>query len=203
MVRLSILEERYKQNIALTNNQKEIIVGTLIGDGHLESIGLNTARLKIEHSISQAKYVDWLYEKLANLTRAKPSLKRKEDSLNYYFQTYSLCPLKDLHTQFYCKRRKTVPPNIVDYLTPLGIAVWFMDDGSVKSKQCRGRYLNTQGYTLEEIDLLREALRNKFGIHTTIREQKDGLQIYIPSNQSSKLTELIGKYIIDSMRYKL
>ena len=57
------------------------------------------------------------------------------------------------------------------------MAVWFMDDGSKKSNQCRGLYLNTQGFTIDEIVFLQEVMARDIRIETNIRKQLDGLQI--------------------------
>jgi len=55
--------EEYKNNLRLNKKQKDIIVGLLLGDGHLETQNSGkTFRLKIEHSINQKEYVDMLYK---------------------------------------------------------------------------------------------------------------------------------------------
>ena len=55
--------KNYKEKLKLTRRQREIIVGKLLGDGHLESMNNGrTYRLKIEHSLKQKEYVDWFYQ---------------------------------------------------------------------------------------------------------------------------------------------
>jgi hypothetical protein len=80
--------------------------------------------------------------------------------------------------RFYEDRRKVVPADLE--LTPVSMAVWFMDDGSRKSSQCRGLYLNTHSFTAQEVDLLRAVMRRDVGVDTSVRQQSDGLQIYVP-----------------------
>lgn len=50
---------------SLTEAQKSIIVGMLLGDGSLRR-KTNTI-LKVNHSHKQKEYVDWLYNKLEKL----------------------------------------------------------------------------------------------------------------------------------------
>ena len=60
-----------------------------------------------------------------------------------------------------------------------------MDDGSIKSKQSKGVLLNTQSFTLKEVELLCTVLLSKFGVEGSPRrtpsEEKKGAgwQIYI------------------------
>ena len=52
---------------SLTQFQKSLIIGTVLGDGYLRIIpGRNNAFLEINHSFSQKQYVDWKFEKLQN-----------------------------------------------------------------------------------------------------------------------------------------
>jgi hypothetical protein len=54
-----------KKKLKLTKKQKSILVGKILGDGHLETQNKGkTYRLKVEHSIEQKEYVDWLYYEL-------------------------------------------------------------------------------------------------------------------------------------------
>ncbi len=78
-----------------------------------------------------------------------------------------------------------------------------MDDGSIKSKECRGRFLNTQSYSEKEVKSLQKILKEKFSLDSSLKKDGNGMQIYIPSNSAKILRQLIDKYVIQSMRYKL
>lgn len=51
----------------LTSKQKEILLGTLLGDGVLELNG-RYPRLRIDHSEKQKAYVEWKYKMFYGLT---------------------------------------------------------------------------------------------------------------------------------------
>ena len=85
----------------------------------------------------------------------------------------------------------------------MSLAVWFMDDGSIKSKNHQAKILNTQCFSQKEVLYLIKILNDKFGIKAKLRRQKDGYQIYILSGSMTKFRSIIGEYVIDSMRYKL
>ena len=170
----------------ITKFLKQIIVGKILGDGHLEKNGTHSYRLKIEHSIAQKDYVDWCYEHLKYFCSQPPKTRLHKDSRGkicekYTFQTRSFENFKFFADQFYSDGKKTIPRRIIQkLLTPLSIAVWFMDDGSVKSKNTNGRILNTQGFSRTEVEKLCQALNAKFDLHAQLRKQKEGWQILFP-----------------------
>ena len=53
--------------------------------------------------------------------------------MNVGFSTLSHIELEEVRKSFYVNRRKVIPEDLG--LTPLAMAVWFMDDGSRKSNQ--------------------------------------------------------------------
>ena len=193
--------------INITFRQKSIIVGKILGDGCLETANGRTYRLKIEHAESQKEYIDWQYQELKSLLNSLPKEKSQlvkgKMYKKYWFQTPYTSSLRFYAHLFYPRGKKVVPKFIHKWLTPLTLAVWFMDDGSVKSKECQGKYLNTQGFDALSVKRLQGALKHNFSIITSLRKQKEGTQIYIPAAEVEKLRDIAGKYIIPSMRYKL
>jgi len=200
--------ENYKKKIRLTSRQKEIIIGKLLGDGHLETQNNGrTYRLKIEHSFSQKEYVNWLFHELKNLTLTPPQTKwqRIDQKLyrKYWFNTISYEGLRFYAQQFYQGKRKKIPKLIHRWLTPLVLAIWFMDDGSLKSKFHQARIINTQGFTQKDIKVLMTTLKNKFNLETKLRRQSDGYQIMILAESAKRFAEIIRKFIHPSLSYKL
>ena len=64
-------------------------------------------------------------------------------------------------------------------------------------------YLNTQSFTASEVELLRSVMRRDVGVDTTVRQQCDGLQIYVPSSSTTEMVAFIQDEMLPSMRYKL
>jgi hypothetical protein len=198
---------KQKASLTMTDRQEQILVGSLLGDAHLErQRGALTARLKIEHSLTQTAYVDWKYREWRDWVRTPPKARVRRNRLgtsstNIGFTTLSHDEFERFRLAFYRAHRKVIPVDI--QLTPLSMAVWFMDDGSRKSSQCRGLYLNTQSFTPPEVELLRDVMRRDVGVETTVRVQRDGLQIYVPAPSAPILTAFITREMLPSMRYKL
>ena len=186
---------------------RSVLVGTLLGDGHLETQnGGRTYRLKIEHSVKQREYTQWLYKHLKNWVLQSPKEKTKvvkgKTYTNIWFSTISDGKFRFYGQQFYDEvGKKHVPPRIDKMLTPLALAVWFMDDGSSKSKQHKALILNTQCFSKREHKLLINALSEKFEIEANLRPQKEGYQLIIP--RPERFIELIRPYLLTSFYYKL
>lgn len=202
--------EAYKASLKLTHRQREAIVGLLLGDGHIEqSYCTPRARLFVEQRGGAREYVEWLYSIFQDWVRS--GVKSREVFLEatrrkyvqYYFRTYAHEEFMPYRTLFYPRGKKIVPGNVGDILTPLGLAVWFMDDGSIKSHQSRGRIINTHSFTKAEVVQLCDVLHAKFKLDAWPRYQRDGTQIYISGKSADTLQQLLDPYVIPMMRYKL
>ena len=191
----------------MNEKQRSIMVGTLLGDGHLETQNQGrTYRLKIEHSIKQKEYTDFFYQNFKSWANDAPKEKKKtvkgKPYTNYYFQTRSVGEFRFYGQIFYNENGKKVIPEFIDkLLTPLAVAVWFMDDGSAKSKQHKAQILNTQCFSKRDLRLLIEAFRKRFDIEAKLRSQKEGYQLIIP--RPEKFIELILPYLREEFYYKL
>ncbi len=200
--------ENIKKTLKLTSKQRQIIIGKLLGDGHLEtSNDGKTYRLKIEHSFKQKEYVDWCYQEFKDWVLTKPQIKKQTFNgkayEKYWFNTLSHSSFRFYAHQFYPQDKKVIPKLIHKWLTPLSLAIWFMDDGSIKSKNHRARILNTQCFSVKEIRRLILILQTKFDLSCKLRKQKEGYQIMILAESANKFYNLIKEFIIPSMDYKL
>ena len=192
----------------LNKEQGSILVGLLLGDGHLEAITRDqTYRLKVEHSLKQKEYVDWLYGQFADFIRNEPytrikSLYEKQFSC-YGFTTYSSELFRFSAQQFYAGKKKIIPKLFGELIDPLALAVWFMDDGSFKSKHHKTYIIHSVGYTKSDLEIVRKILREKFGIKIALHKQYSRWRIYFLSETADKFRKLIEPHMIPSMRYKL
>ena len=121
----------------------------------------------------------------------------------YWFNTLSHGSFRFYAQQFYQNKKKIVPKLIQRWLTPLTLSVWFMDDGSIKSKFHKARIINTQGFSKRDIERLIGALKNKFDIQSQLRKQKEGYQIMILAESANRFAKIVKPFICLSMSYKL
>lgn len=199
--------EEYKKGLKLTNRQRELLVGLILGDGHLETQNGRTYRLKVEHSIKQKDYADWLYQNFREWVNQTPKARVKDSFgkriTSYGFTTYTTGSLRFYAQQFYFGKKKVIPAGIEKLLTPQALAIWFMDDGSWKSDHHKTYIIHSLGYSRNELILIIEALKKKFGINAGTHKQYDKWRIYIYSDSAEKFKKLIAPYVVPSMKYKL
>jgi len=194
------------------NDQFQLIIGSLMGDARLECRSKNiraeyTARLRIHQSDKQKDYVFWKYKNLKNLVLTGPRFtkvghdkKRNKDHYSWYFHTQSNETLGLLHKLFYRNRTKIVPRDLIGILNSLGLAVWYMDDGSNNRSNIT---FNTHCFSIEEQLMIQELFSKKFGIATTIVKDRTKSKIAIGRHECSKFMNIVQSHIIPSMSYKI
>ena len=99
---------------------------------------------------------------------------------------------------------------MVNYLTPISLAYFIMDDGGWVSGSKSVR-IATNNYTKEEVELLKNIIETKFGLHCTVQllskaggnRPNDKHSLYFKVVSLPKLKELVLPYIHPSMKYKL
>ncbi|PJE63689.1 hypothetical protein COU89_01980, partial [Candidatus Roizmanbacteria bacterium CG10_big_fil_rev_8_21_14_0_10_45_7] len=185
---------------SLTQRQKSIIIGSILGDGYLRIVkGRSNAYLEINHSSKQKDYVDWKFLELKRITISPPKLRTSNNGrIAYRFSTKQLKDLTRLHKSFYHDGKKVIPEKLK--LDSLILAIWFMDDGSY----CRQSdiYLNSQQFDLMSQQRLLKALK-AIGLEAKLNKDKIYQRIRFMKSSFPKLEKLIANKLIPSMKYKL
>lgn len=182
---------------SLTEEQRSILVGVLLGDGAMRK--KTHALLEINHSYNQKEYVDWLYQKFQRFTDTPPKMRKTNGRrIAYRFTTKSLPMLTTFYDSFFKEGHKIIPDNLI--LTPLSLAVWYMDDGSRCDTDI---YLNSQQFTLEEQERLVTLLYKQFSIQASLNKDKQYQRIRIKKDSVPRFMNLITPYIVQTMKYKL
>lgn len=176
--------------------QHSVLLGTLLGDGAMRC--KKNALLEINHCAAQKSYVDWKFDVFRSLVSTEPKLRRTNGRREAYrFTTRSLAELTPYYRAFYTDSRKRVPDVQV---TPLALAVWFMDDGC---KSHRAAYFNTQQFDLESQSRMLEILTAQFGIRATLNRDKQYFRVRVAVDSIARLRDLIWPHLLPEMRYKL
>ncbi|MCO6432575.1 MAG: hypothetical protein J5J00_17110 [Deltaproteobacteria bacterium] len=186
---------RIARDIELTHRQKEILFGSMLGDGYLVRTTRGYA-FRVNHCLGQKPLVDWKYYELQTLTNSPPRTYKN----SYYFRTVSHQLFSQLREMFYEQNRKRIPKMLDEFLTPLALAVWIMDDGAKDGRQLR---INTQSFSLEENEILLKFMKAKFGIWATINRDKNRYRLRVSAASMSNVRQLVTPHIIPSMQYKL
>lgn len=194
------------KNITLTPDQKSVLVGTVLGDGSLTipRKGSN-ANLSFSHCVKQKEFFDYKVNFFVDFGFYSKPKKLHADSRTgkYYlcwdFKSNAHPIFTEYQNLFYHNKIKKVPENIEDYLTPLALAIWFMDDGS---SQKSGYIISTNSFSVEEVNLLINILYSKFNVVANLHHKEQPV-IYITAKSKKLFRSIIEPYIIESMNYKL
>ena len=185
---------------SLTQLQKSLIVGSILGDGYVRIVpGRKNAFLEVNHSYHANEYVDWKYLLLKNVAGSEPKVRKGNGKrIAYRFYTRQHPEITAVYQEFYRDRKKIIPEDIS--LDPFMLAIWFMDDGS----RCRGSdvYLNTQQFGVGDQQRLIIGLQ-RLGVEAKTNKDKQYQRLRILKSSLPKFRSLVSEYIIPSMRYKI
>jgi hypothetical protein len=87
-------------------------------------------------------------------------------------------------------------------ISPLSLAVWYIDDCGRRS-DCRSGYLNTNAYSVEDVEILKSCLSMNFRIESKTHFAAGMPRIYIPASQFEVFCDVVRPHVISEMEYKL
>lgn len=196
---------------ALTPQQEEIIIGSLLGDGNIKKFNEQTAYFREEHGPKQSSYVSWLARELGDITS---NVVTETSRGNAIVETKHLLRIGDLHGLFYPNQKKIAPEFLVEQITPRMIALWYCGDGSMQAgtspwkdkiyarKPRASLYTNAFSSQPESRDRINRMF-SRFKIQPTWRKCGDDKVLQFSVAESRKFFELIAPFVPSMMEYKL
>jgi hypothetical protein len=204
--------EQYKATLSLTEEQKDLIYGTLLGDS---TMGLRQGEkiysLKFEQKAANEEYVNHLYEIMEPYVGTPPAIRKNTntgENKSVWFRTYRHSSFIFYFNLFYKIEEKNgklmavkmVPKNIHKILNARVLAYWFMDDGTLSGPNY---YFSTQGFQKHEVERLSHALKICFGIKSAVHKDKKHWRIYINVESYVLFESLIMPYLHKNFFYKI
>lgn len=152
--------------VKLTDRQRSIIIGGLLGDGHIDKREKYPIYI-VCHAENQKEYLFWNYEELKNLCNHAPTYYpgKKNTMVNG-----TLC---DTQPFYRCETRsyKSIGElrnfslyDLIDNLDELSFSVWVLDDGNKNRKSWK----ICAPFSNQDCEYIIETLNNKFNIHGQI-----------------------------------
>lgn len=184
--------------------KEQILLGTLLGDAYIGKLQGRSKSYSIgwEHCLEQEEYALWKAENsLNNFSFSKRS--RLDNRTNRVYNSIVFYSTKDNYQEYrelFYLENKEVSDEVLNRLEPLGIAVWFMDDGNLyyNGNICH-LTLSVNGFSEESINRIISYFQNKYNISF----KKSGKAIRLTSVKQIELFESFFKeYYHDSMNYK-
>jgi recombination protein RecA len=185
-----------------------------MGDGNLSPNRRDPegVRLRLGHGASQAAYLDWKVDLLGNIESS-----RRTDKRGAVFADFTSLPeLAELGRSVYLgDGKKHLSWDYLKALTPLALAVWFMDDGSftVRSKGLPASAAGGSGRIEICVEAMSEGsrvrlvehLRDAYQLDVELRHRgaRSVAVLEFSTAATTRFQEMVAAFVPESMSYKL
>lgn len=211
---LNVGDTIYILDNCFTDEIIPVVYGMLLGDSSIKNDKRHDGDCGLTINTSQGeKQLEYL--KFKQTLFGIDNFKIRKGRSGYCNNVVYLSTLKTDHNiarhlkqDCYINGRKTITQSFVDKLTPISLALWYMDDGNLKHRSLEDSnspniILSTCGFSKEENELLIDCLKNKFNVDCNLRFEKNKYwNIYITTEGTKIFLKMISKYIPKSMKYK-
>jgi recombination protein RecA len=194
----------------LSDFQWEVVRGGLMGDAALSAKtrrapdDLAGVRFRMGHGAAQADYLEWKLSLLGNIPVTKTV---REDGTSFADLT-PLVELDGLRKEVYgTGKKKGFGWDYLKQLTPLSLAVWYMDDGhlDVRNEAATSARIHicVQAMSPETRERLVTYLRDTWDLDVRLTNVRSKAIIVFSKLAAEEFQALIAPYVHPSMDYKL
>ncbi len=195
--------------------QWQVVLGGLMGDAALSpsrTAGSLGTRFRMGHGAKQLDYLDWKASLFGNIGQSR-HVNAKGAGLVDLTPLPELAPIRE--AVYWGDGHKHLSYDYLKALTPLALAVWYMDDGRFSNRSKGLQERTKDGSGRSEICIqtmspgsrqrLLEVLAGTFGLHPTLSERGARKQavLVFATDETAKLHELVAPYVHPSMQDKL
>lgn len=187
----------------------EMILGSLIGDASIYN-KKSYVHIGFSHSIKQKDYLNYKRKILGKYcAECQHKISGYGSEVIAFVSRSNLFIDKYVFENCIVNGKKTITKQWCNDMTPISLAFWYMDDGTVQNRDNPNlgerATLCTNALSDEECKLLQEMLLNRFGIETKLhsKESYKGNVLSLGVDATKKFFSLIAPYVCSSMKYKL
>lgn len=201
--------------------QNEIIFtafGALLGDATMHTL----TKMNIRHTEKQKEYCLWkkdLFESFGLRTNYYliKDVETQYGNFDYHHVSVWLPSSKNLKGLYSDRtntrwKNKVVKKVVMRQITPLGLLLWYLDDGSLSVKKtnrggvARQATIAIHGFDMQSKLNIMKGLQEYWGINTKLHKDGDSHRLYFSATEFQKFISIVKPYIHlvpQSMRYKL
>ncbi len=191
-----------------TKKSRDLLIAMCLGDGYITPSG----GLAISHCLKQKEYLQWKADLLKKVGVNHSGLKYRDNN-GYGAYEVSTCGtkfLKLLRKVLY-KPKKTISRKLFNRLDATGLAIWYMDDGSISNRKYPDGTIKSSVLTIstcitkEENQIFIDVISEKFGVKFGQRKMKDSYALICGTKEARKFLEIVSPTVslIECMKYKL
>ena len=199
----------YGVNMKITKNKRNLLLYMALGDGYIHKAGY----MSIRHCMAQEDYLDWKIRllKTEGLSLSDKYYHKNNGYGSYEFRTKTYKFLKLYRKVLYSGSGKSIFSNkILNKLTPLGIAIWYMDGGGLSQKKRDGMVvanelmINTH-LSKDENQVIIDYFKVKWGIQFSQVKNRGKYRLRCGTKEARKFISIVKPYVsqVKSMEHKL
>lgn len=180
--------ENQKAKYVLNKDQYQVVLGSFLGDGSLEKRSeFNTYRLKFTQGVKQKQYLEdkAAIFNISNIGNIESGYTGEKSIYTAQSNTFVL--------------EKPIWRCLKD-LDVLGLAIWYMDDGSLSDRNIVT--IHSNAFNEVECITLKNLLWNNFNLICDVRNYNRFYQLNFSVTESTKLLKLIAEYMHEDLKYK-
>jgi len=197
----------------LSKEQEQILLGTLMGDSglHVGKTDRN-AGLQVSHRAEDGEYLMWKYRSLRSTGLFHPPTFKVRGSgqRQWILRSKHHSLFTSLYNLFYAGRKKVVPQEVLYRLGPLGLAVWYQDDGClmVRKGRCHAYHplirLSTESFSQDEALMIRDWLISAWDVPFRVCPNPPGWRLALSiEKEVTKFLKLMGPHVVPCMKRKV
>lgn len=199
--------KKYDSAITLTERERSIILGSLLGDGYItrgrwKGIQAN-ARVTFMQGEERLAYLQWKRDELSRwvLSPIDGPQTTQYGGQVYRFRTISHPLFTKIHEAIYPDgvKPKRITPQILSWLDDLALAVWFMDDGTSGYSDAN---IATYAFLRDDLEATAAHLTSR-GINCRVMDTVKGAKLEINAAGRHNLYSAIAPHIHPALAYKL
>jgi recombination protein RecA len=146
-----------RSELELAPCQSSVLLGKLLGDGHLARSKSGSASVTWGHRAADAAYVDWTLRALGDI--ASPALRTLTSGYGSEIRTGRSVfhpAIAERFGSMITPGGKVIPEWVADALDPIALAFWYMDDGSLShsDEQEDRASIATNGFSEDDCKVL-------------------------------------------------
>ncbi len=193
----------------LSAQQRQLVLGSLLGDGSISPKRPNgtgytmKSRFRFGHGPEQDGYALWK----AGLLEGIPTSVGRHSKGGWMVETTPLVELDELRQAVYVAGRKVFSWDYLKELSPLALAVWYMDEGTFAARRTDGSAGRSE-ICVEAMEITSRQrvlswLRDTHGLSCRLTAKAGNAFIVFDRDGTEALHALVARYVPAPMEYKL
>lgn len=211
----------------MDDSKRGVIIGMALGDGYVQvrqrlhqgKYPVEERSFRVLHGANQKAYCEWKAERLSwALGGVKVNVTKVKNGPGGRYTAYQFTKghpyFGQVRKWLYPFGEKLITRRVLDMLTPEGLAIWYMDDGSARKNTSASGFITSVATDIAtmcseaEAHVICDWLKSRFGLEFKVRcnkRVKPGKQFYVQANTTAtrEFASIISAHVPDCMLYKL